>query len=395
MSVVIRETALALGAMGHRVDIYTAASADRREHTAALSENVRLIHLSHGLHGQIPKSELFHHLPGYYDKLNAFVKAEGAAYDLLHSHYWLSARLGGWAQKDWNAPHVVTFHTLGWLKNRFGPCRAEMDLRIDWERRIARTCHRLMVATEVEGASLIEQCGLDPARVAVVPFGVNAATFNIRNARDARDRAGLPMEASVILFVGRFVSLKGIERLMAAVSMLPPHKDVRLLLIGGDGAASASTLELKALSRRLGIAQKVIIPGRIEHADLVDYYNAADVVALPSYYESFGLVVLESLACGTPVAATPVGVVESVVRTGENGIVFRDPTAAGIARDLSQVLTWVVEGRMSPCDVRATVTDFNWPVVAGAVLNQYAGAVDPSLRDGATGTPEHHPKPGN
>ena len=393
MSVVIRETALALAVLGCRVDIYTAAPSGRRKRFVDLSENVRLIHLDNGSGGQIPKSELFHHLPMYYDKLNAFVASEGRTYDLLHSHYWLSARLGAWVQRDWNLPHVVTFHTLGWLKNRLGPFHDETDLRIDWENRIARTCHRILVATEAEKAALVQQCQLDANRVAVVPFGVNAATFDNTSMRRARQRIGLPMETPVILFVGRFVALKGIERLMEAIAMLDTPEDVRLLLIGGDGAASAATLNLKAQSQRLGIDRRVIIPGRIEHAELVNYYNAADVVAVPSYYESFGLVVLESLACGTPVVATPVGVVESVVRTGENGIVVRDPTAAGIAGALSQVLKWKAEGRMRPRNIRSTVMDFNWPIVAGAVLNQYTGAAAAHGREWTPGTYQHNPKP--
>ena len=380
MSIVIRETALALGALGHRVDMYTAAPAGRLERVVQLRKNVRLIHLNHDPHGQISKSGLFPHLPWYYDALNAFVKAEDGAYDLLHSHYWLSARLGGWAQKDWYVPHIVTFHTLGWLKNRFGPCQEETDQRIGWEYRIARTCHRLLVATEAERAALVEQCSLAAARVAVVPFGVNVATFDIKSAREARKRVGLPMKARLILFVGRFVAVKGIERLMEAVSMLHTPEDVRLLLVGGDGAASSSTLKLRALSRRMGISRKVIFPGRIDHAALVDYYNAADVVAVPSYYESFGLVVLEALACGTPVVATPVGVVPSVLRAGENGIVVQDQTAAGIADSLSRVLKWTAEGRIRPREVRSTVMDYSWPVVASTVLNQYAIANDTFCR---------------
>ena len=376
MSVVVRETALALGALGHRVDIYTAASAGNLKQVVALSGNVRLIHLNCGPREPIPKSAQFRHLPKYYDELKAFVAAEGGAYDLLHSHYWLSARLGAWAQEAWQVPHVVTFHTLGWLKNRLGPTRDETDHRIDWECRLARTCHRILVATEAEKVTLVNQCRMDADKVGVVPFGVDAATFDIGSRRDARKRVGLTMAAAVILFVGRFVSLKGIERLMEAVAKMPPHDDVRLLILGGDGPDAASTLRLETLARHLGIDGRVVIPGRIEHAELVTYYNAADVVVIPSYYESFGLVVLESLACGTPVVATPVGVVESVVRTGQNGIVVRDQTPAGIAQALSQVLTWTAQGRLRPKDVRRSVMNFNWPVVANAIVDQYACAAD-------------------
>jgi D-inositol-3-phosphate glycosyltransferase len=396
MSIVIRETAQALGAQGHRIDIYTAAPAGGLERVVQLGKNVRLIHLDHKSGEKISKSALFSHLPRYYDALNAFVAAEDATYDLLHSHYWLSARMGGWAQKKWQVPHVVTFHTLGWLKNRFGPHREETDQRIDWEYRIARTCHRLLVATTAEKTALVEQFSLAGGRVGVVPFGVDAATFDIKSMRGARERVGLPMDVRVVLFVGRFAAVKGIERLMKAVALLDMPEDVRLLLIGGDGATSASTRKLMALARRLGIRRKVIIPGRIEHAALVNYYNAADVVAVPSYYESFGLVVLEALACGTPVVANPVGVVPSVVMDGENGIVVQDQMAAGIADALHRVLQGTATGRIRPRSVRSTVMDYHWPVVAGAVLNQYAIAADTCRRcDASTiGKQSSKPDPG-
>lgn len=377
MSVVVRETARQLGSLGHKVDIYTAAADGCDQKVVSLDNNVRLIHLNTSSHaGDLPKSEVFDHLPQFYDALNTFTGQQGVTYDLLHSHYWLSGRLGHWAQKDWNVPHVITFHTLGWLKNAFGPYKDETRLRIEWECRLSRSCQRVLVATRKEGENLIEHCKIDGSKVGVVPFGVHPGVFDKQKSQTARERIGLDTNDSIILFVGRFDPLKGIERLMEAVSMINEPENIRLLLVGGDGPQAESTARLKQLSQRLGIGPKLTFQGRIEHAELVNYYNAADILALPSFYESFGLVALESLACGTPVVATAVGFVESVVRNGENGVIIKDQTAGAIAESLSRALCWVKEGRMPRGDVRASVLKFTWPVVTEAIFNEYLRAID-------------------
>jgi len=375
MSVVVTESARELGALGHFVDIFTAAGDGHPESVLPLAPNVRLIYLNRDI-PDVPKSELFHHLPRIYETLEAFVTRDGRAYDLLHSHYWLSGRIGNWARRNWRLPQVITFHTLGVLKNDLGPAEGEPDLRIEWEHRLARSCRRLVVATPHEKETLIHQWKVPESKVAVVPFGVNLETFQIRDPGEARQFLGLDADAAIILFVGRFVPLKGIERLMEAVSEMDSPKNLLLLLIGGDGPDADSTTRLRDLSHQLGIGGKVRFLGSIPHSEMDIYYNAADLLVLPSHYESFGLVVLESLACGTPVVATPVGIVESVVQNGENGSIIEDGSPAGIANSLIQVLEWINANRLSRSDIRASISEYAWDKVTRAIYHEYVQAID-------------------
>jgi len=376
MSIVVRETARELAGLGHRVDIFTAAGDDHHQKTAALHKNVRLVKLAGKPAGDIPKTELYDHLPLYFQALRSFVREDGRTYDLLHSHYWLSARLGLWAQEEWDLPHMITYHTLARLKLDAGPQEAEPQQRMQWERRLARTCHRLLVATEQEKDTLVAQAQIAASKVGVVPFGVDTATFKALRPDRARERLGLDKSAALILFVGRFVSIKGLERLLAAVALVAEPENIELLLIGGDGAGADATVRLRSLADRLGIGDRVHFVGRVAHAELPDYYNAADLLVLPSYYESFGLVVLEALACGTPVVATPVGLVNSVIRNGENGGIVEKPTAQGIAMTLKQVLHHCRAGHMSPNDIQASVAKFAWPAVTRWLCEQYHQTID-------------------
>lgn len=376
MSIVVRETARELGRQGHRVDIFTAAGGDHHPKIVPLYDNVRLVQLAGKPAGDIPKSELYDHLPGYYQALKSFAAEDGRAYDLLHSHYWLSARLGLWAQNDWDLPHMVTYHTLGRLKLKAGPAEDEPRRRMQWERTLAQACHRLLVATEREKEPLMAQAQITASKVGVVPFGVDTATFDTRGKDAARMRLGLKANVAIMLFVGRFVPIKGIERLLTAVALVAKRKNIQLLLIGGDGAEADATMRLRSMADRLGIGKRAIFGGRVEHAELVDYYNAADLLVLPSYYESFGLVVLEALACGTPVVATPVGLVNTIIRNGDNGGIVERPTAQGIATTLEEVLQQGQAGHMSPTDIRAFVLKFAWPAVTRRLCEQYRQTID-------------------
>jgi len=376
MSIVIRETARELAGQGHRVDIFTAAGSDHNQKIAALHENVRLVKLAGKPAGDIPKTELYDHLPRYFETLRNFVREDGRAYDLLHSHYWLSARLGLWAQAEWDLPHMITYHTQARLKLDAGPQEAEPLRRMQWERRLAQACHRLLVATEQEKETLVAQARIAASKVGVVPFGVDTATFKALRSDTARVRLGLDKSAALILFVGRFVPIKGLERLLTAVALVSEPENIELLLIGGDGAGADATIRLRSLADHLGIGDRVHFVGRVAHADLPDYYNAADLLVLPSYYESFGLVVLEALSSGTPVVATPVGLVNTVIRNGENGAVVEKPTAQGIAKTLKQVLQHCRAGHLSPTGIRASVLKFAWPAVTRRLGEQYHQTID-------------------
>jgi D-inositol-3-phosphate glycosyltransferase len=370
MSIVVRETAKALGAQGHRTDIYTAA-VDGTPAIVPLYPNVRLIHLQRSGHPRVSKADIFPYLPRYHQALEAFISAENLNYDLLHSHYWLSGRLGLWIQESRDLPHVISFHTLGRIKVDSWPQEVVPMQRIEWERRLAEKGHRFLVAAHREKQNLLSLAPVQAAKIGVVPYGVDTHDFDRQPMLEARAHIGLDPYEPVILFVGRFVPIKGLERLLHAVAAVTEPVTPRLVLVGGDGPRAESTERIKRLSQQLGISERVTFKGRIAHTDLGAYYNAADLLALCSYYESFGLVALEALACGTPVVGTPVGVIDTVVKQGLNGAIVSGDTPQAIASALAKVLRWRRHGRLPSDRVRASIMKYTWPKVAAATCGQY------------------------
>jgi D-inositol-3-phosphate glycosyltransferase len=178
------------------------------------------------------------------------------------------------------------------------------------------------------------------------------------------------------LFVGRFAPLKGIDRLMEAVSHLQHHQRLRLVIVGGDGSDTPEFQDLQKLARNFGIQEEVTFVGRIEQDNLPAYYSAADVLVVPSYYESFGLVALEALASGTPVVATKVGAMENILIEGITGHVVSNGSPRLLAQGIEKFIS--SSNGLSAHEVRASVLRFSWANVASAMIDQYAAV----LREG-------------
>lgn len=376
MSVYVRELARELGKRGHMVDIYTRLNGSRQKQIAQLYENVRLIHLRAGKNGQMNKVALYGHLDEFFKELERFRTRESLHYDLVHSHYWLSGRVGKWAQERWEVPHVFMFHTISAVKNSTVGSEKEPELRTATEKHLARNCDRLLVATDNERGHLMLHYGASPETIGVVPCGVNLNLFRPWNRAKARQKLGFAQDESIVLFVGRFAPLKGIDRLMEAVCHLQHHQRLRLVIVGGDGNDTPEFQGLQKLARNFGIQEEVTFVGRIEQDNLPAYYSAADVLVVPSYYESFGLVALEALASGTPVVATKVGAMENILIEGMTGHVVSN----GSPRLLAQGIEKFVSGSngLSAHEVRDSVIRFSWANVASAMIDQYAAV----LREG-------------
>jgi D-inositol-3-phosphate glycosyltransferase len=374
MSVYIRELAKELGRLGHRVDIYTRPLCPEDSHIVELSENVRLVNLFISKGASISKLKLYSYLPDFFRAIEEFRNAHGLQYDLIHSHYWLSGCLGNWAKDCWNVPHVIKFHTLGAAKNKAKPGTLEPELRIAAEKKLSKTCDRIVVSTEKEKENLIRYYNVPRHKIGVVPCGVNLHLFRPVDKAEARRHLDFAQDASIILYVGRFDPLKGIERLLEAIIYLRHHKRFRLVIIGGDDHQSFSSQKILKLVRKLGIKDVVNFTGRIEQNNLNTYYNAADVLVVPSYYESFGLVALESLACGTPVIATPVGAMESIIHASETGQVLLDSSPRSLARAIESFIAKQHAKIISPQTVRASVRKFSWSHMASAIMDEYVTA---------------------
>lgn len=371
MSVYVRELSHELGRRGHRVDIFTRQNHTRHRKVLDLYPNVRLVYLNIGNDGPISKSALHAYMKEFSDSLEQFRSGSSLCYDLIHSHYWLSGLLGKYAQQHWNVLHVLMFHTLGAVKNRTGIGVPESDLRIASEEELAKTCHRILAPTENEKENVITYYGAPQERIGVVPCGVNLNLFRPMDRLVARRRVGFDPKESIVLYVGRFDPLKGIDRLFSSVAHLKHRRRFRLVIIGGDGRRSLEFKNLQELSRQKGIEDRVTFVGRVDQKELPPYYSAADVLVVPSYYESFGLVGLESLACGTPVVSTPVGKLQDILKSERIGRVVRNADPRSIARGIEAFLANSHKNRWPADTIRSTILPFHWSTVASAVIDEY------------------------
>ena len=373
MNVYIRELSRELGRQGHLVDVYTRAHEPVHDRIVQMSGNTRLIHLKAGEDKEIHKLAIYPHLNDFACELENFRKRNKLQYDLIHSHYWLSGWVGKWVQWWWNIPHITMFHTLGAVKNVVGIGEDEPELRIATEGELVKECHHIIAATKQEKEGLIHYYDASPERISVIPCGVNLGLFRPIDKETARHRLGLNND-SIILFVGRIDPLKGIDRLLMAMTYLEKRHSLKLIIIGGDKHSQAELERLKELSRSLQIHNSVAFLGLMDQETLPYFYSAADLCVVPSYYESFGLVALESLACGTPVVATKVGDIENIIQQGKTGFVISDNAPRQLADKLSLLLS---TSRAEPASsVRESVTKFGWSNIAEMIVNEYRAMLE-------------------
>lgn len=370
MSIYIRELSAALGKQGHQVDVFTRAHNPMDSEIIEVGQGVRLIHLRAGEIKNIHKSMVYSYLDDFASGLEDFRRSRGLRYDLIHSHYWLSGCAGRFMKELWHVPHIMMFHTLGAVKNAASMGEVEPDIRIKRERGMVQTCDRIIAATEQERTDLINYYHAPPGRIAVVPCGVNLELFRSMDKELARCYLGFD-ERRTILFVGRIEALKGIDDLLRAMACLQDYRGIRLVVVGGDEQSQPELDGLRNLAYSLGIGDSVDFIGMVDQQELPYYYNAADVCVIPSYYESFGLVALESLACGTPIVATRVGVIESLFERHNAGYMVDDHEPSHLAEGIINVLSTTGLRAKTAEESRAIVAGFGWLDVARDIDDQY------------------------
>jgi len=378
MSVYIRELARELGKIGHNVDVYTRIHDPADQLTESMGQNARLVHLKAGREATIQKMDVYYYLPEFTYNLEKFWRENGLAYDIVFSHYWLSALVGKYLQRKWRIPYIAMYHTLGAVKNAIGIGKGEPALRINSEEATIRDCRRIIVATEKEKRDITFYYDALPEKIGIVPCGVNMELFKPYDKTAARQKLGLSDE-KIMLFVGRIDPLKGIDRLLEAVPLLGNHSGLRLIVIGGDTGSREELDKLQRLTGELGIGDRVTFQGLIKQESLPYFYSAADVCVVPSYYESFGLVPLEALACGTPVVATDVGDLKHIVRQGETGYILPDNAPENLAAAASLVLDNPPRDTETVMSIRASVKRWDWAGIAARIAGEIQSVRDGSL----------------
>jgi D-inositol-3-phosphate glycosyltransferase len=347
MNVYVRDLTIELGRMCIHVDVFTRSQDEHVPHVLHdLGYGNRVVHVPAGPEVPCPKPEMASYIPEFVEGIKKFAEEKGIHYDLIHSHYWMSGIAAEALSDAWGGiPIIQMFHTLGEMKNRVAQSEAEKEgsYRIEGERRVMNRADRIIAATPAEQAQLEWLYGVDPRKIVVIPPGVDTDHFYPIPVDEARQFLGLAPDAHMLLFVGRIEPLKGLDTLIKAVACLHVQnlaEPVHLAIIGGDPDVppeemTAEMARIQKMCEELTVGKMVAFLGKRGQDTLPYYYSAADVLVMPSHYESFGMVALEAMACGTPVIASQVGGLAFLVQNGITGYHVTD----GDDDELCQKLT--------------------------------------------------------
>jgi D-inositol-3-phosphate glycosyltransferase len=384
MNVYIVESARRLAQLGVEVEIFTRATARDLPPVAELAPGVLVRHLTAGPYEEMDRADLPAQLCAFLSEvLRTEAMYDPGRYDVIHSHYWLSGQVGWLAKERWGVPLVHTMHTMAKVKNLLlaQGDKPEPQARVVGEQQVVEIADRLVANTTDEARELIDLYGAPEQRVAVVNPGVNLTRFQPASQGAARHRLGLPQDAHVLLFVGRIQPLKAPDVLLRAASrMLIDDPSLRSRLVvacvgGPSGNGLARPSLLAELAAELGIPDVVRLVPPAPQDELADWYRAADVTVVPSYSESFGLVALESQACGTPVAAAAVGGLRTAVRDGVSGLLVDGHDPAEWAQALRRFVTAPRWREQLSQGARAHAAAFGWQATASRLMEVYAGAL--------------------
>ena len=371
MNVYVMEVAKELGRLGNQVDVYTRFHDPDDPQIVEIGESARVVHIKAGPYFET-KQTLHQHIPEFLAGLRLFRQLDGIAYDMVHSHYWLSGSAGLELSQEWDVPHVATFHTLAKRKLRSRPGETESGLRMRAEADVMRGVDKMVVSTEEERDDVARLYEVAQENVDVIPGGVNLNIFGRSDKASARQALGIK-EDKVILSVGRAEPLKGLDILIGALHRMDDLPNTRLVLVGGQPGRDRELDRLKAMAGALGIQDRITFAGAVIQSELPKYMSAADVFAMPSYHESFGLAALEAMACGIPVVAARVGGLKTIVRNGETGYLIEWHCPEPFAQQLDVLLSNPALRTSMGREARTRAEQMSWSRTGSALAETYAG----------------------
>lgn len=398
MNVYVREIARELGRRNIQVDIFTRSnSANQLRIDPRLGQNVRVIHVPAGPEAPVSKNDLFQYVPAFTEWMCQFnaeskmlsAESENSArltqpYDVIHANYWLSGLVAENLRKCWGTPFVLTYHTLAELKNQIAEREQdrESELRLKNECNLSNLADRLTANTTVEKQQLVRFYGAPSSRIRIVPPGVDLSRFHPIEQSYAKSVIGIPRKHRMILFAGRIERLKGIDTLFRAMAILKRRRpdwdwaNLCVSVIGGDPSEEGQRENeemgrLHALRDELGLEDLIAFLGARDQDALHFYFSAAELLVMPSHYESFGMVALEAMACGTPVIASDVGGLTTLVLDGKNGYRVKVNDAEAMARAIEKLLDNEALRRRMGHRAACYAEDYSWPKVVDKLLDVY------------------------
>jgi D-inositol-3-phosphate glycosyltransferase len=384
MNIYVCESAQQMAAQGIAVDIFTRRANNDFPDVVDLGNGVRVIHLNVGPLDGVTKENLPALIPALSDAFKSALTAD-VQYDLIHSHYWISGKVAMPVAKELDIPLVHTMHTMARVKNlnlAEGESPEPM-IRVQGESQVVAAVDALIANTDAEAASLVSLYEGCPDIVSVVSPGVNLTNFTVGSGKAAARKAlGLPTDGNIVAFVGRIQPHKGPEILIRAIAEMIGHspalrKDLTVLIVGGtSGSGSAEVERMRELVGWLGISDVARFEPPVTREALPNYYRAADLVAVPSYSESFGLVALEAQACGTPVIASAVGGLRTAVADGISGVLVDGHNPRAWSSVIARLLQEPQRRILLSMGALEHASHFGWNATARGTLGIYDHVLD-------------------
>lgn len=388
MNVYVRDITKQLGALGISVDVFTRSQDEHIPHIIhELGYGNRVVHIPAGPEHPLPKQTLVSYIDTFVKQIIQFVERKNCRYDIIHSHYWMSGIAALSLKQTWHVPVVHMFHTLGKMKQRVGKTEEEKEgqYRIEGENKVIKEVDRIIAATPAELAQLQWLYNANVSKINVIPPGVDVARFYPIPQDEAKEFIGIPRCQRMILFVGRIEPLKGLDTLLEAVSIMHKNGDwfqnpFCLIVIGGAAEEeieeqSHEQARINELREKYGLREMVIFLGNKSQDTLPYYYSAAEVVVMPSHYESFGMAALEAMACGTPVVASNVGGLAYLVKDGITGFTVPVDEPETLASRINQIISdKTLRTSMSEQAVNFA-KNYRWETIAKNIIEVYQSLI--------------------
>jgi len=379
MNVYVLELSKALAKKGCHIDIFTRSQDAKSPRIVQVNENLRVIHMPAGPETPLSKKEIQQYIPEFLKHFYTFVEIEKISYDFVSCHYFLSGIIGVDIKETFGIPMIMTFHTLGLMKNLVARSDEERESkeRIQIEMQLVASSDKIVATGETDAQYLRYLYDGDPRKIAILTPGVDLDLFKPSSKSEAKKSIGAPIDEKLILFVGRIEPLKGIDVLLYAIKILSnAYPELRLCvwIVGGDISQEVEEWpkELKKLSEIrevLGIHTSVKFIGRKTQKELPVYYNAADLMVMPSHYESFGITAVEAMACGVPVITTDVTGVSKLIDKKHANLITSANNPIMLAKRITALLCDKNEYEKVSKDVSEHVRDLNW----GNAADQFIG----------------------
>ena len=290
-----------------------------------------------------------------------------AYYDVIHSHFWVSALIGDIVSRRFHIPHVVMFHSLGAVKKELLSDYQDHISRIKTEISLMENASCIVIPNETELGVMQKYYNYGSDKFRIIPCGVDLELFYATMRKTAKREVGFDKYDRIILCVGRLEPIKGVDLAVRALALT--KSTARLVFICGENQSSRITT-LRKLARELKVEPRVQFIEDVPYYDMQKYYSASDMLLNPAYYDSCSLSVMEALACGTPVVSTATGVAPDIVQDGYNGVIV-ERSSGELAKGIDKMYKKLGNRRFNKQSLIRSIEDYSWDVIAGKMIEMY------------------------